>query len=498
MSMTRITAGVSTAAAVLGLSVHTHAGQPSGPGTAGVTELWEINCLRCHGQRGEGGGAGTSSLLDDEFLSGGADRDLFKSIKEGHPEDGMEPFGQTLSDEQVWGLVVYIRELRERDRRRREGDPRPVAGVYQSRHERFSVETVVERGLDVPWSVDFLPDGRMLIADRPGQLRIHSSGRAGGELGPAFRGTPAVRNNGQGGLMDVAVHPDFTSNGWIYLSFAHRAGSGSGGMTKVVRGRLGGPPDAPAWQDQQTIFQARPEHYTGGGLHFGCRIVFGPPAADGRRHLYFAIGERGRMDDAPRLERPNGKIHRLWDDGATPDDNPFTARDDAYTSIWTFGNRNPQGLALDLEGRLWATEHGPRGGDELNLIEPGRNYGWPEVSFGIHYNGMPFRSPWPAEGRDITMPVDTWTPSIGACGLDVARGPAFPAWKGDLLAGGLSGENVDRLRVRVQGQTPVVVERETLIRGLGRVRDVVCGPDGSVYVVLNGPDKVVRIVPARP
>lgn len=470
--------------------------QPQGPGTSGIAELWENNCLRCHGERGEGGGAGTSSLLDDVFTYGGSDRELFDSIVKGHPEDGMEAFGQTLSREQAWGLVVYIREQRERDRRRREGDPRAVNGVYESRHERFVVETVVERGLDVPWSVDFLPDGRMLIADRPGALRVHSTGRVGGRLGPVVKGTPEVRSAGQGGLMDVAVHPEFSENGWVYLSFSDRAERGNGGMTKVVRGRLGGTAEAPVWEGEETIFEAKPEHYTGGGLHFGCRIVFGPRAADGRRHVFFTIGERGRMDDAPRLELPNGKVHRLWDDGSVPDDNPFVGREGAYGSIWTFGNRNPQGLVLDLDGRLWATEHGPRGGDELNLIEKGLNYGWPEVSFGIHYNGMPFRTPWPAEGREITMPVETWTPSIGACGLDVARGPAFPGWKGDLLAGGLSGENVDRVRVSMEGGRAVVSERETLVRGLGRVRDVVCGPDGTVYVVLNGPDRVLRLAPA--
>lgn len=479
-------------------------------GTGGVAALWAANCQRCHGERGQGGGAGTRSLLDDEWLEGrtaglmgtpfdgpGSDRALFTSTKQGHPDSGMEAFGETLTDAQIWALTVYIHELREIDRRKRDHGPTAKSGVYAAREHSFTIETVIGEGVSVPWSVDFIPAGAareggppagaMLVAERSGKLRLWH----GGALSAPVSGTPSVRDRGQGGLMDVAPHPDYAKNGWIYLSFTDplEQGGRTLGMTKIVRGRI----KNNAWTEQETIFEAKPEHYLRTDLHFGCRIVFTAPASDGRRHVYFPIGERGMQDHAQELARPNGKIHRLWDDGQVPDDNPFLATANAYPSIWSYGHRNPQGLALDLDENLWDTEHGPRGGDEVNLVRKGGNYGWPLVSFGINYTGAPFATPWPDTARvtqPIEMPAFIWLPSIGACGLDVARGPMFAKWRGDLLAGGLSGMNVDRLRVR-EGK---VVEREELVFRKGRVRDVVCGPDGSVYIVLNDPDSVIRLV----
>ncbi len=489
---------------------------PSLAHAQGTEQLWRNNCMNCHGDRGQGGGAGTPTLLTDELFRGpdpiAADRLFFDIIKDGKPDHGMARFGDTLTDPQIWGLVNYIRELQARDRRQRVGSPaRENPREVRTQRHTYGVERVIASGLRVPWSVEFLPDGRMLVADRSGELRVHSTGRAGGELSPPVQGVPAVRAEGQGGLMDIALHPDIATNGWIYLSFSDPATPGGRGpsMTKIVRGKLSAA-DARGrytWTDARTIFEAKREHYVPGGLHFGCRIVFqkpDKPDAKGRHYVYWAIGDRGRSDHAQDLSRPNGKVHRLWDDGQTPDDNPYVGRPDAYPSIWSFGHRNPQGLVFDLEGNLWDTEHGPRGGDELNLVRKGANYGWPTVSFGIEYSGAPFKTPWPdlADARghngplaDIVMPADRWLPSIGACGLDVVRagpeGEAFPDWRGDLLAGGLSGLNVDRIRVK-DGK---VVEHEEILHGLGRVRDVVTAPDGSIYVVLNDPDHVIRLAP---
>lgn len=491
-------------------------------GTGGVVGLWESNCQNCHGARGQGGGAGTRTLLDDEWAYGearGTDRELFDAIKLGMPESGMEAFGQTLRDEQIWALVVYIHELRDIDRRKRNGNPRPDAsGVFHSRHADFRIETVIDGGIsDTPWSIEFLPDGRMLLSQRNGQLLVHTTGTPAGKLSPPVAGTPQVRNRGQGGLMDIALHPDFAKNKWIYLAFSdplQRSGRNTG-MTKIVRGRLSDT-DPPAWTDEQVIFQAKPEHYLPTDLHFGCKIAFDPKDAS---ILFFGIGERGMADMAQDLSRPNGKIHRVKDDGTIPPDNPLVGQPDVYESIWSYGHRNPQGLVFDLQGRLWDTEHGPRGGDELNLIRKGVNYGWPIISFGMNYNGAPLtvpfpdlvgREPAPLTGSDSTdaqgkadsalaMPIDRWLPSVGVCGLTVSTGGVFPGWKGDLFAGGLSGESVDRFRITDgQGSAPVVVaEREEIIRGHGRVRDVVCAPDGSIYVVLNDPGKVIRLIPAE-
>lgn len=471
-----------------------------------VAELWENNCVSCHGA--DGSGQGDTPTLVSGPVTAHSDRAYFDSVRDGHAFDGRPAFAGELTEQQMWGVVVFLREKQARERLEEQGNPTPTeAGVYEAKHHPFRVEDVVTDGLSTPWSVDFLPDGRMLIANRPGTLMISREGSFS-----TVRGTPEVRHRGQGGLLDVAPHPAFEENGWIYLSYSDKLerNDRSPGMTKVVRGTI----RRGNWENEQVVFEADTDDYLPTDLHFGCRLVFEKAAAPGPRdathYLYFAIGERGRADHAQDLARPNGKVHRLWDNGDVPDDNPFVGRSrtdpGVYASIWSYGHRNPQGLAFDTEGRLWDTEHGPRGGDEINLVQKGRNFGWPLVSFGMNYNGTPFRTPFPdvsAPGQDIAMPSAIWLPSIGACGLDVVRpgsaGEAFPEWRNDLIAGGLSGANVDRFRFAPESDAPGgyrVVERETLLRGMGRVRDVVCGPEGSVYVVLNGPDKVVRLVPA--
>lgn len=468
-----------------------------------VNAIYSQNCAQCHMDDGRGGGAGAQSLIDlkREWLGGTTDRDLFNSIRDGLPDNGMPAYKGALSDAEIWGTVVWIRELQAQARRKVEGTriPTTLKQPATTQHVALAVEDVVSGGLSVPWAVDWLPDGTMLITERPGSLRTFKDGK----LSEPVKDTPAVRNRGQGGLMDVAVHPDYAKNGWVYLAFSdplRREGArGVLGMTKVVRGKI----KDGAWTDEQVIFRADDSAYQGTDLHFGCKIVFEPAKEPGKWYVFFGIGERGTMDRAQKLDLPNGKIHRVWDDGSIPDDNPFVKTEGALKTVWSWGHRNPQGLVRDLEGRLWDTEHGPRGGDELNLIEKGRNYGWPIVSFGINYQGTPFKQPFPdlIDPKDlpeggIAMPAHVWIPSIGASGLDVVRGgpagEAFPMWKGDLVAGGLSGANVDR--VRIKDGKPVEVER--IFSGHGRVRDVVCGPDGAVYVALNDPDKVIRIAPA--
>jgi glucose/arabinose dehydrogenase len=467
-----------------------------GSNRGGIATIWDNNCARCHGERGEGGGAGTSTLLDQEYLTAGTHRDLFTSIKEGHRDHGMEAFGETLSDPQIWGLVNYIREMQAVEAMK--STPRTkVDAANATQHHNFRVEEVVAEGLSVPWSLDFMPDGAMIVANRSGQLVI----AGGGKVSEPISGTPVVRNVGQGGLMEVKLHPDFAGNGWVYLSFSDPVGEGrrSIGMTKVVRGKIAGG----AWTDQQTIFESPQDHYSSSPIHFGCKIAFDPKDSG---MLFFTHGERGQGELAQDLTRANGKIHRVRDDGTIPDDNPFASQNEkAMRTIWSYGHRNPQGLAFDLEGNLWDTEHGPRGGDELNMIRKGANYGWPLVSFGVNYNGAPLVTPWAdvqGVSGEIAMPADVWLPSIGASGLAVGRGPMFPKWEGDLLAGGLSGANVDRIRVK-GGK---VLERERIFwnlevadrgRGAPRVRDVRVGPDGAVYIALNDPDRIVRLVRAE-
>ena len=453
--------------------------------SASATQMYRDNCSNCHGMRGEGGGAGTNTLLTEAQFDQSYDKPFFDAIKNGVEDMGMEAYGDTFSDEQIWGMVVHIRELQARALRAEKGSPKATNGVYSSQHHDYRISTVIDtdQGLKTPWAMDWLPDGTMLVTNRPGYMTAFSKdGRSLGNVA----GTPDSVEIGQGGMMDIAVHPDYETNGWIYLGINDP--SDQGGMTKIVRGKLRKGEASYQWVDTETIYEAPASSYTRAGVHYGTKIVF-----DGKGHVYFSIGDRGRENMAQELDQPQGKVFRVMEDGSIPSDNPFVNTPGAIKQIWSYGHRNPQGLAMDQNGVLWDTEHAPRGGDEVNRVVKGDNYGWPEISFAINYNDSVKWQPWPKEGQDFRMPVFRWLPSIGACGLDIGRGGVFPEWEGDLLAGGLSGQNVDRIRV----VDDKIVEREELVHGMGRVRDVVCGPDGSVYVVLNGPDKVIRLTPAN-
>ncbi len=466
-------AGVSIAWLVLGsLSV--------GAAAPNVETIFQKNCAGCHGADLRGGQ--TDSLLDDRWKHGnGDDETLFRIIRDGDEPNGMPPMKGELSDPDIRALVVFIREQAAQAKGKQTAYVRPVADqVVNSREHKFQLRKVVE-GLSTPWSVAWLPDGRMLITELTGSLRVAERGT----LHPRpVTGTPEVRYAGQGGLMEVAPHPGYRTNGWIYLAYAEagtNAETRNEGMTVIARGRL----EQGRWTDGQTIWRAPQATYRPGGVHFGCRLVF-----DGTGHLFFAIGERGHMYDAQDLSRPNGKVHRILDDGRIPADNPFVGNPDALPSIWTYGHRNPQGLDRHpVTGELWETEHGPRGGDELNLIRKGLNYGWPIITYGMNYNGTPITALTAKPG--LEQPVVHWTPSIAVCGIDFYEGDRFPRWRHHLFVTGLASEELRR--VVIQGHR--VVEQELIFKGIGRVRDVDSGPDGFLYVVLNKPDHVVRLEP---
>ncbi len=453
-----------------------------------VDELFNTVCASCHGKDLNGGQGG--SLVDGEWKHGATDAEIFRSIKIGNPELGMTPFGTVLSDEKIRSLVIYLREKEEEARVEGIEFPKPVPGkVTKTERADYLIETVVDEGLDIPWAIAFLPDGRKLVTERPGRLRIIDADDQ--LLSEPVRDTPEVIHHGQGGLMEVALHPDFENNGWIYLGYAEgwyehpeKKGRERGPrtITKVVRGRL----VDHTWTDQETIWEADREYYDGQGVHFGTRFVF----KDG--YLFFIIGERNGKMDVQDLSNPKGKIYRLHDDGRVPEDGPFADNADAVPGIWTYGHRNPQGLALDpRNGDLWSTEHGPRGGDELNLIEPGNNYGWPVITYGMNYDGTPMTAETAREGME--QPVIHWTPSIAVCGLDFYAGDAFPGWKNDLFVGALAKKEIRRLRI----ENRKVTEQEVILKDLGRVRDVAAGPDGFLYVLLNDPHSVLRLVPEK-
>ncbi len=454
------------------------------PAATKSTEVYTQFCASCHGDKMQGGQGNT--LVGFALKNGDDAESLFNSIKNGNLAAGMPPFSPALDDATIRGLVVLIREKRRTAEL--EGNPIPKSqpdGRYTSQEHNYIIETVAD-GLTTPWSVAWLPDGHMLVTERAGSLRIVS---AEGKLSPAIKGTPAVYAKGQGGLLEVAPHPDYAKNGWIYLSYSDPSSFDGKEvvMTAIVRGKI----SDGRWTNQETIFRAPANLYVpASSPHYGCKIVF----KDG--YIFFGIGERGKSDHAQDITRPNGKIHRLHDDGRVPTDNPFLKTPDVIPSIWSYGHRNPQGLVYhSAYNQLWETEHGPRGGDELNLILPGQNHGWPLASYGMNYNGTPLTPNTSLPGK--IDPVIYWTPSIAASGLSVYINEKFPKWKNNLFAGGLASEELHRLVVTPEGK---VSHREVVLKNFGRVRDVRTGPDGYLYLVLNyrSNEEGGRIVRLRP
>lgn len=443
-----------------------------------IGKYYAQNCAACHGRELQGGLA--PSLLDDQWTHGSTDADLARVIREGIT-DAMPGYADELSEGEIRAMVIFMRERRAGFSRERDTKPQPTSEVKTELHS-YRVETVADR-LNTPWGMAFLPNGDLLITEKKGTVRLVAQGQL---LADPIRGTPAVRDAGQGGLLDIALHPKYAENGWIYLAYSdpERRGVEEVSLTTIVRGRI----KDGAWIDQQTIWRAPIEFYRrGGGVHFGCRIVF-----DRAGYLYFAHGDRGRQDDAQDVKLPNGKVHRIHDDGRIPEDNPFAKQPGAFASIWSFGNRNPQGLAFDSRtGLLWETEHGPRGGDELNIIRRGANYGWPVISYGMNYNGSPITALTAKEGME--QPVVHWTPSIAVCGIDFYEADAFPQWKHNLLVTALAQQELRR--VVIEGDK--VVHQEVIVKDIGRVRDVQTGPDGAIYLALNGPNRIVRLVPVK-
>lgn len=349
------------------------------------------------------------------------------------------------------------------------------AQVMTSKAGPFEAVVVTE-GLEHPWAVAFLPDGRMLVTERDGDLRL--VGADGGLSGP-LSGVPDVVAQGQGGLLDVVLHPDYAANGWIYLTYSHP--SEDGARTGVARGRLAGA----ALSDVETIFVA--ENPSSSGGHFGSRLAFAPDGA-----MYVSVGDRNRGRDAQVLSNHRGTILRLNDDGSIPEDNPFVGQAGALSSIFSYGHRNPQGMSVHpARGEVWAHEHGPKGGDEINLLKPGANYGWPVVTYGRSYAGLPIGEGTSKPGMEA--PLHHWTPSIAPSGMAFYTGDAFPAWRGNLFVGSLKFRNL--VRVVLDGTR--VVEQEVLLEdAFGRIRDVRQGPDGLLYVLTDDPNgRLIRLQP---
>jgi len=426
-------------------------------------------CAGCHGYKLE-------KFVQKDWMFGNNNDDLISSITDGRANMGMPGFKNTFTNDEIVALALYVKK----------GIPAqtdsasiiPVSPVNQSEEVAFVVDTVVS-GLDVPWGLEFLPNGDLLISERSGILYRFSSGTL-----HQIKGLPEIYVKGQGGLLDLKLHPDYKKNGWIYIAFSDVADQTGevGGNTSIIRANL---------KDDQLIniekiFNGKPD--TDKSYHFGCKMAF-----DKAGYLYFGIGDRGFHEYNPQhLDNTNGKIHRIYDDGRIPADNPFVNTPGALASIYSYGHRNPQGTAMHPEtGEIWESEHGPRGGDELNLIRPGVNYGWPVICYGINYDGTILTELTEKEGME--QPVHYWVPSIAPCGMTFVTGDIFPVWKNNILIGSLRFQNLERLVI--DGHK--MVHREILLDKIGRVRNVVMSPEGFVYVAIEQPGKIVRLVPYR-
>ncbi|MEM9327149.1 MAG: PQQ-dependent sugar dehydrogenase [Bacteroidota bacterium] len=326
----------------------------------------------------------------------------------------------------------------------------------------------VTDGIQNPWGMTWLPNGDMLVTEKKGEIRIIRQGRL---LDESIQGIPDIYVRGQGGLMDIELHPDFENNRWLYLSYASRIGGGSGGNTTIARFKLQGN----RLTSKEVLYKAEPN--TTKGQHFGSRLAF-----DREGYLYFTVGDRGNRDVNPQdITRDNGKVYRIHDDGSVPRSNPFYNQRKAKKAIYSYGHRNPQGLAMDpATGRIWSHEHGPRGGDEVNVIDAGKNYGWPIISYGINYSGTKFAEGTARAGME--QPVIYYVPSIAPCGMTFVTSDRYPEWKGDLIIGSL--KFLYLVRADVEGDT--IVAQEKVADGIGRVRNVEEGPDGYIYVGIEG------------
>jgi glucose/arabinose dehydrogenase len=445
-----------------------------------VGPLYQQLCANCHGENLTGSKAG--SLTDNVWRFGGEDATIARNILQGIPGSGMPGFAAALSEAEAQAFVVFIREVATRKVEPQPKQAEPLPFPHEVQHSElhdFRFEPVAD-GLQVPWSLAFLPDGRLLVTERAGRLRAIQDGKL---LPDPIEGIPAVIEKGEGGLMCVLPHPDFAHNHWLYLSFSD-PGENETAMTKIVRGKLCGG----KFVEAETIFSFPREKYQKGFVNFGSRLVF-----DGD-YLFFTVGERGSVGEAQDLTLPNGKVHRVFHDGKIPPDNPFVHTPGAMASIWSYGHRNPQGLARDFQtGELWETEHGPRGGDELNRIEPGKNYGWPAITYGMNYDGTAITEH--TEEAGMEQPVVHWTPSIAVCPVTIYTGDKFPKWKNQLLVGSLAQQKFLRL-VTENGK---VTHQEEVFKNRGRIRDIQVGPDGLIYLAFEPPGqpgRIARLVPA--
>lgn len=425
-------------------------------------------CAGCHGDNME-------EFADRKWMFASTPEEIASLIKNGEESMGMPGFSKAFNDKEIKALTAHI--IQESSRQYAEQTSEKKSDEKKAKKDVKVWADVIVTGLDSPWGLEFLPDGDLLIAERNGHLSRFTPEKERIEI----TGLPPIRTGGQGGLMDLQLHPDYDKNGWIYMSYSYFDEKNRDlSNTAIIRARL----KEDSLTDLEYLYKGRPTVST--HHHFGSRIAF-----DGKGYMYFSIGERGRRDEFPQsIDNSNGKIHRLFDDGRIPPDNPFVNVEGAEKSIYSYGHRNPQGLSIHpVTGEIWESEHGPRGGDEINLILKGQNYGWPVISFGINYDGTIFTTDTAKEG--MMQPVYYYVPSIAPCGQTFLTSTRYKGWENNLLIGSLRFQYLER--VALEGHK--VVETERLLEGIGRVRNVRVSPDGYIYVAVEQPGKILKLIP---
>jgi len=487
--------------------------QQEPPAYSGVTDSrlkFQENCAVCHGENLEGEAQGPS--LRGDLAHGEAMADVVAIIANGNVDDGMPSWNDIFTPVQIQGLAMYVLESRANVGYVTSNYDAPLAipsGEFETELHGFRLETIAD--LDpLPFSLAPLPDGSLLVTEKTKGVRIISPD---GEKSELIQGTPQAFDDiyqmdsridierGMGWLFDILLHPDYEENGWIYLYHGHRCENCNEAsrererpvsMNRLVRGRI----RDGAWVDEEVIWQAKMEDYSfAGDVGAGGRAVF-----DDQGHIFFSLGSKGDMAGILDPGKPWGKMHRINDDGTIPPDNPYVGQEGAYESTYTYGHRSPQGLEYDAaSGTLWGSEHGPRGGDEINLLLPGRNYGWPLFSLGLDYDGTPVdngdRIGVSFDLDDIEQPVVDLTPSPAVSSFIISDSDQFPGWKGDYLVGSLKARSLFRVEI----ENNQFVSQETLFDGIGRLRDIEQGVNGDIYLLFehDAGGKIVRLVPVE-
>lgn len=449
-------------------------------------QVYTNYCAGCHGPKMEGSSA--TALIKTTWTHGNSRKSIIKSIREGIPGTEMARWDGVLSNKDIQAVAEYI----VRAQRNKVQQPPKTSNtttvtekplVLKTKHYNLKVEKLITKGLNGPWGLEFINNKIALITGKTGELYWIENGKS---TVKRITGLPRTYASDMvGGMMDLALDPEYVKNGWIYIAHSYSTDSNpnknSPGMTRIIRGKI----RDYKWIDEQVLFQVHDSLQLTGGMRWGSRLLF-----DKEGFLYFTIGDMNRGDDSQILTRPAGKIFRINKDGSIPTDNPFYGSKTYLQAIYTWGNRNTQGLAQHPEtGVIYSSDHGPRGGDELNIIKKGANYGWPVITYGIDYDGSIISTDTAKEGME--QPITYWTPSIAVCATEFVTSGKFPLWKNNLLVTALAFQEIRRLVI----DGDKVIEQELLMKGHGRVRDVKFGQDGALYVLTNAPDALLRIIP---